>query len=512
MNGVHMQAVLSLGFGFPVWGRTVFNLVAVLVSAGLAALVFQVDHPGSALALCFVLPFALVMTDWIGQSRPLHAHLLPAMAGLSLAGVALEPGLLNVALTWVLLAATAISTRGSQAILGLPVMAAVVRLLGSIPLLVFRDGMGTARVTCSTAKHVPRPALSSIILPIVAVTVFTLLLAMANPVIEDLVLALHFDKPWQLLTEIVEKIFSWGGFVFILTALLFWPVLRGQTLLRDTVDVLEGPVPLWHRLFFRPATVAVTLLLLNLLFATENALDIWHVWMKAALPSDMTHAAYVHRGSYTLIATAVLAGVLMVFALWKGTATEQSPLVRLLIYLWTAQNLLLVASSAKRTLSYIDAYGWTEWRLAGLLWMGLVFFGLASIIWRVSTGRDTRWLVNVNMLAATVLLVVSAMIDMRGFIAEKNLQIARDHPGRQIDFDYLQRLGPSSITPLKDFAAIRQRDVESSSRPIKSSGALLDASYAVGAARILSWQNDVINQDWRSWTWRFSETSIGNTP
>jgi Domain of unknown function (DUF4173) len=506
-----MQAVLSFGLRVPEWGRTGVNLLAILFSASLAALVFQVDQPGSVLALCFIWPLALVMMDWLASPRTFASHFLPALAGLSLLGVALEPGLLNVSLTWTLLAATAIAARGQHAILALPMVAAIMRMLASIPRLLFRDSLSGGRVVQQNAQHVPRPALTSLLLPVVAVAVFTLLLATANPVIESMLLTLHFDQPWQIFTSMMDVIFSWSGAVFVMTALLLWPVLRGQTVLRENADVLEGPVPLWHRLFFKPATVAITLLLLNLLFATENALDIWHVWMKSALPDAMTHAAYVHRGSYTLIATAILAGLLMVFALWKGTATEQSPLVRLLVYLWTAQNLLLVASSAKRTLDYIDAYGWTEWRLAGLLWMGLVFFGLASIIWRVGADRDSRWLVNLNLLAAMVLLVFCAIVDMRSFIAQENLELALSHPRKQVDFDYLHSLGPSSIQPLQDFVNSRMHEVENSSRPTRYDFYQLQAHYASGVARVIAWENNLRNADWRSWTWRFSDLPTGST-
>jgi Domain of unknown function (DUF4173) len=507
-----MQAVLSFGLRVPEWGRTGVNLLAILFSASLAAVVFQVEQPGSVLALCFVLPFALVMMDWLAQAKSLRSQLLPLMAGLSLLGVALDPGWLNVSLTWTLLAATAIAARGSQALMALPVVAALGRMLVSTAPLLFRDGKAGAGLVQHNAQYVPRPALTSLLLPVVAVAVFTLLLATANPVIESMLLTLHFDQPWQIFTSMMDVIFSWSGAVFVMTALLLWPVLRGQTVLRENADVLEGPVPLWHRLFFKPATVAITLLLLNLLFATENALDIWHVWMKSALPDAMTHAAYVHRGSYTLIATAILAGLLMVFALWKGTATEQSPLVRLLVYLWTAQNLLLVASSAKRTLDYIDAYGWTEWRLAGLLWMGLVFFGLACIIWRVAADRDSRWLVNANLLAATLLLVFCAVVDMRGFIAQRNLEIALANPGRQVDFRYLSSLGASSIAPLREFAAKRTRRFEDSLSPAKQQSNIFEANFAIELANTLGWQSNQRSQDWRSWTWRFSNLSTDATP
>jgi Domain of unknown function (DUF4173) len=507
-----MQGVLSAGLRGIEWGRTAVSLLAILFSASLAAVVFQIEQPGSVLALCFVLPFAIVLLDWFAHAKSLQSQLLPLMAGLSLLGVALEPGWLNVSLTWALLAATAIAARGSLVLLALPLVAALGRMLVSAAPLLFREGKSGVQLVQRNAQHVPRPALTSLLLPVVAVAVFTLLLATANPVIERMLLTLHFDRPWQIFTSMMDAIFSWAGVVFVMTALLLWPILRGQTVLREISVELDGITPLWHRLFFKPATVAITLLLLNLLFATENALDIWHVWMKSALPDAMTHAAYVHRGSYTLIATAILAGLLMVFALWKGTAAEQSPLVRLLVYLWTAQNLLLVASSAKRTLDYIDAYGWTEWRLAGLLWMALVFFGLACIIWRVAADKDSRWLVNVNLLAATLLLTFCAVTDMRGFIAQKNLETALVEPSRSIDFEYLSSLGPSSMEPLQSYAVVAEHNLDNAARPPVGYFALHKTHRAIVVATMLKSASDFRNSDWRSWTWRFSSLPTGTTP
>lgn len=511
-----MQAILegmNAGLKIPkIWPEGLVKLFAIVISGILAAIIFQVDSPGSAIALYFALPFVLVLNDWLEKQHSPRAHVLPVMACLSLLGVALEPGVLNLAVTWCLLAATAIAARGSIDVVALPVLTALVRNFVSGPLCVFLDGRQAARTVHTHAGHMPRPPMASLVLPLVAVGIFTLLLASANPVIENLLLALHFDQPWQFVVTIFDTVFNWSGIVFLLTALLLWPILQGQTLLRETVVNLEGTAPLWHRLFFKPATVIVTLLLLNLLFATENALDVWHVWMKAALPDGMTHAAYVHRGSYTLIVTAILAGLLMVFALWKGTVTEQSPLVRVLVYLWTAQNLMLVASSAKRTFDYIDAYGWTEWRLAGLLWMGLVFSGLAGIIWRVARNRDGRWLVNINLVATCMLLLFCSLVDLRGFVARQNLQIALTDPSRQVDFAYLRSLGPSSIDPLKSFAISIQRNLERSSRPPIDAPALFKAHNAVVVAAMLKSEHDFVSQDWRSWTWRFANLASNPAP
>ena len=339
--------------------------------------------------------------------------------------------------------ATAVAARSAEAILPLHLLGGVGRSAWITPKLIAVDSIAAAKTANTKAAHMPRPPVTSLFLPIIAVGVFSLLLASANPVIESAFLALQLDAPLQFIGNCFRPAVGLDKLRLSVRSgsAVAHPAWHHTRCLRVISD-LETTTPSWHRLFFKPITVAFTLLLLNLLFAAENTLDIWHVWMKAELPLGMTHADYVHRGSYTLIATAVLAGLLMVFAMWKGTATEQSKTVRRLIYLWTLQNLVLVASSAKRTFDYIDAYGWSEWRLAGLLWMGLVFFGLASIIWRVAKNHDSRWLMNTNLVAATLLLLFCAVVDMRSFIARQNLaSVSGQGPGR-IDFAYIESLGP----------------------------------------------------------------------
>src|SRR3546814_2069336 len=61
-------------------------------------------------------------------------------------------------------------------------------------------------------------------------------------------------------------------------------------------------------------------------------------WSGAALPGHVTLAEYAHRGAYTLIATALLAGLFVLVVLRPGEAATRSPRVRGLVVLWIAQN------------------------------------------------------------------------------------------------------------------------------------------------------------------------------
>jgi hypothetical protein len=177
--------------------------------------------------------------------------------------------------------------------------------------------------------------------------------------------------------------------------------------------------------------------------------------------------------------------------------------VRWLVYLWTFQNVFLVASSAKRTLSYIDAYGMTLWRLSGLIWMGLVAAGLIFIVARVITKRSNLWLMNVNLGAAFAVLLICGLIDFKGVVAEWNVTRAleRNDPtlansSLDIDMDYLVSLAPSAIPAIKRLTKSAR----------STSGVWIRHNYfSTGGSDLLNQLNYKLEQtqsDWKTWTFR----------
>ena len=170
----------------------------------------------------------------------------------------------------------------------------------------------------------------------------------------------------------------------------------------------------------------------------------------ARLPAGVTMADYAHRGAYALIVTALLAGLFVLVTLRPGSPGAASPAVRRLVTLWIVQNVLLVASSALRTLDYVDAYSMTVLRLSALIWMALVATGLMLILWRLLGERSSAWLVNANALAAAVVLTGCTLVDLRATAAAWNVDTAirRHTPLADLDLCYLDTLGPSAILPL----------------------------------------------------------------
>ncbi|KSB90399.1 hypothetical protein AS593_10705 [Caulobacter vibrioides] len=318
--------------------------------------------------------------------------------------------------------------------------------------------------------------LPMLVLPTVGGLVFLGLFTTANPVIA------------QALGQLRLPPFDGARLVFAaVMAACAWALLRPRFLRRTQGLPVGSGTPLPG---VSVASVGLSLVVFNALFALQNGLDIAFLWSRAPLPQGVTLADYAHRGAYALIATALLAGLFVLVALAPGSATARSSWLRRLVVLWVGQNLFLVASSILRTLDYVEAYGLTRLRIAALIWMALVGVGLLLICWRMLRGKSGSWLVDANVAATAVVLAGCAVVDIGAVAASWNAGHAKEAGGRgtELDVCYLERLGDSSVVALSRLRATP-----------------LPPPLAVRVA----WSRETVlhdlsarQSDWRSWTWR----------
>ncbi len=288
-----------------------------------------------------------------------------------------------------------------------------------------------------------RGAASLLALPVAGTAIFLALFADANPVLAGLTRRVLWIGDFSPL-----RVMLWA---FLL--LFAWNALRPR-LARNLLPSFDGTgdLPLSG---VNPASVTLSLVAFNLLFVAQNAMDIAWLWGLAPLPDGMTFARYAHRGAYPLIATALLAGLFVLVTLRPGSSTAADPRIRALVVAWIAQNMLLVASSAVRTIDYIQAYSLTLLRLAALEWMALVAAGLGFILWRLLRAKSGPWLINANAAALALLLSIAAFVDHGAIVARWNVAHAREVGGRGVPLDlcYLRGLGSSALLPLIELEA-----------------------------------------------------------
>lgn len=299
-----------------------------------------------------------------------------------------------------------------------------------------------------------RRAVSLLAVPLLGSAVIVTLFCAANPILAQ--------AAASLLSIDTTFLTAFRALIWTLSFTMAWSLLRP--------GLLKPPLPLFDGRGevslpgVSPASITISLVLFNAIFAVQNLLDAAYLWGLATLaggmtPRGMTLADYAHRGAYPLIATALLAALFVLVALRPGSETARSPAIRRLVTLWIAQNIVLVISSIQRTVDYVEAYSLTRLRIAALAWMVLVTFGLATICWRLLRDRSSAWLLNVNLAATVLVLTVFCFIDLGTVAARWNVQHAREvgGEGAALDLCYLGRQGESALLPLLELE--RRRDL-----------------------------------------------------
>jgi len=429
-------------FHEPGWTLGLFALAWTLAVA--LCLPATRRHPAARGCLLLAGGLAAVLVD---DPNPLAALLFPV----ALSSAALLPGgAFRDAGGWLL----------GGIVHGLTGIVRPVRDLGRLARLRERRGSGGIGA-----------AVRLLALPLAGGGLFLALFAAANPLVAAAFDGLRLPFPGEVIGHVI--------FAALILALV-WPSLRPGGW-RPAVTIADRAPPV----ALPVGTIALSLLVFNALFAVENALDLVFLWSGASLPSGVTLADYAHRGAYTLIVTALLAAAFVLVALHPRSDAASSRTVRRLLVLWMAQNLLLVASSARRLAGYVAAYSLTELRIAAFAWMALVAVGLLLVCRRLVAGRSARWLINANALAAGLVLVAASAVDLGAMAATYNVRHAGQ--GAKLDLCYLARLGPSALLPVIELER-RARG------PLKAQVAGI---RALKVAQIAAEQ-----ADWHAWTWR----------
>jgi hypothetical protein len=326
----------------------------------------------------------------------------------------------------------------------------------------------------------PKPgALQAWLLPAGCGVVFAILFAEANPLIES----------WFARIDLA-RIFEGMSFdrtvVWILLLCCSWPIIvprLRKRRVRAAPVAGEGPEAETTLRLFTPAAVLRSLILFNIMFGVQTAMDFAFLWGGVSLPEGITHAAYAHRGAYPLIVTALLAAGFVLIAMPANR--ETSPTVKWLVLAWIVQNVMLVISSILRLDLYIEAYSLTLLRTAAFIWMGLVATGLVLIIARIVLNKSNSWLVGTNLIALGATLYISSLVNFAALVASYNVDRAISN-GHELDRSYLVSLGPDAIPAMDRLIRLA---------PAFAAEIASDAEYmATGQAFHMT--------AWRAWTFR----------
>jgi len=279
--------------------------------------------------------------------------------------------------------------------------------------------------------------------------IFVFLFASANPLIEKWVSLLNPGNA-------ASKIDIWRTLFWLLALSLVWPFIHVRWRRRKAKQPAATPAASFddaapaderNREMLGAPEILRSLILFNLLFAVQTVLDLIYLWGDAGLPAGISYADYAHRGAYPLIATALLAAVFVLIAMRPGGPAEKSPVIRPLVYVFVAQNVMLVASSILRLHLYVEVYLLSWWRIAAFVWMLLVAAGLVLIVARIMLAHSSEWLIRMNMIALACTLYICALTNFDAIIANYNVAHSKEAGGKGVNLDiaYLVSLGPQTL-------------------------------------------------------------------
>lgn len=463
-RGVTMLAVVALA-DFLLFGQEPgINLFAFAVAVTIGILLPAIGSLGSRTA-CLLLGFSILASAPLLEAPSLLGALLSVCAAVFVA--------------------LACSRLVPEHITGLPLIFFRFALIA--PLRFMEDW--SKRLLSAAVQPVSGRLLRSLVVwvvPVILASVFLVLFAMANPLIEEGLRSIDLFVLLSLLD-------FWRMTFWLAIAMSIWPLLRPRLKRRHNrpatvtalVEMKENPL-------FGHASLLRSLLIFNALFAVQSLLDLVYLWGGADLPDGMSHAEYAHRGAYPLVVTALLAAAFVLVAMRRNSPGDGSPLIRSLVYVWIGQNILLCISSILRLDLYVEVYSLTELRVAAGIWMGLVAIGLVLILLRILLRRSNEWLIATNLAALMAVLYVCAFIDFSAFIARFNVEHSRELGGQglALDISYLRSLGPSAIPALDRYIAALA--------PVASE----EMKTAAAAREGLSYQFAQHSRDWRSWSLR----------
>ena len=201
----------------------------------------------------------------------------------------------------------------------------------------------------------------------------------------------------------------------------------------------------------------ILLSLLNLLLLSVNVIDVNYLYLDTVLPEDMTYSEFVHQGIGMLITSIIIAVVIILFY-FKGALNffRYNRALKILAYIWVAQNIFMILSTVFRNHLYIEEYSLTYKRIGVYVYLLLAVIGLVFTFVKIA-GKKTNWfLARRTSWSFYVVLIISCAVNWNMLITDFNMQRAAGQD-KKLDARYLATLSPSNTATLLNYA-FEQRD------------------------------------------------------
>ncbi len=163
---------------------------------------------------------------------------------------------------------------------------------------------------------------------------------------------------------------------------------------------------------------------LNALLALLNVIDISTLWL-GNIEKSTNYSVALHDGTNTLIFSIVMAMTIIVY-FFSGNLNfyRKNKTIKLLVFIWIAQNAFLIASVFLRDYYYIFNHGLTYKRIGVAIFATLCLVGLYTVWIKVAKQKTLFYLYSVNTMVWYCLLIIFSFLNWDSLIVNYNLSKA----------------------------------------------------------------------------------------
>jgi hypothetical protein len=296
-----------------------------------------------------------------------------------------NPGtvLLGVAATF----AAAVAMRHRRAFLT-DVCASLGCTLGSMHRRVWSGVAGAMQLV--SGRGGGRRSLLPVVVPVVLVSAFAGIFALANPLVGKWMGAAFHALSYPTAPRVALWASMLGASMLLLRPAVFrWSAAETADNSSESTKVARS--------------VAMnTLGALNVLFLLYNALDVTYLWAGSP-PPGISEREYAHQGAAWLTAAmALLTIVVGVFFRDSLAHDPRAKKARWLAFAWLAQGAVLALGTFRRLGIHISTSGLSSIRILGMVGTALVVVGLLQVGYKLFAGNSFAWLLRRQLDALAV--------------------------------------------------------------------------------------------------------------
>jgi hypothetical protein len=293
-------------------------------------------------------------------------------------------------------------------------------------------------------RHRNRKLILSIGTGLLAATCFFQLYRLSNPLFSDS--TKYINLSWLN--------FGWIGFTFA-GFLILYGLLSGKSIglvnnadLRAQDDLVPSSNASDQPEMQSSAIIAVTLfVLLNIMLLFLNGLDVANIYITQKLPPGISLSDFVHQAVWSTVFSIVIA-VSLIAWLFRGDLnfSRQGKKIKVLVYLWILQSMIVVINTVVRNYWYVQAYQLTYLRIGVFVFLGLSLGGLVLTYVKLIRYKSAWSLLAGNVQVWFALLIFSSAINWDKAITRYNIRHAS--PTRKPDVGYMLHLSDANLPEL----------------------------------------------------------------